>query len=130
MEKAELLEVTTLASGYLKNNGGNFEFVPFPSTLQVSPIMDFVSSDFDVDGHLEVLAGGNYFGVKPYHGRFDSFPGALIKSENEIILGNQLGLDLTQKSIRHLDTLSFNGRAYLLVVYNNQEVEVYKINSK
>ena len=130
LEKAELLEVTTLASGYLKNNGGNFEFVPFPSTLQVSPIMDFVSSDFDVDGHLEVLAGGNYFGVKPYHGRFDSFPGALIKSENEIILGNQLGLDLTQKSIRHLDTLSFNGRAYLLVVYNNQEVEVYKINSK
>ncbi len=130
LEKAEILEVSTLASGYLKNNKGNFEFLPFPSTLQVSPIMDFVSSDFDGDGHLEVLAGGNYFGVKPYHGRFDSFPGALITSENKIILGNQLGLDLTQKSIRHLDILSLNGRGYLLAVYNDSEVEVYKINSK
>ncbi|MEO0573326.1 MAG: VCBS repeat-containing protein [Bacteroidota bacterium] len=130
LEKAEILEVNTLASGYLKNNDGRFEFVPFPEVLQISPIMDFVSYDFDVDGHPEVLAGGNYFGVKPYHGRFDSFPGALIKSENEIILGNQLGLDLTQKSIRHLDTLSINGMTYLLTVYNDHEVEVYKINSK
>ncbi|MEM8926949.1 MAG: VCBS repeat-containing protein [Bacteroidota bacterium] len=130
LEKAQILEVNTLASGYLKNIDGDFEFIAFPNTLQTSPIMDFVSFDFDVDGHPDVLAGGNYFGVKPYHGRFDSFPGALIKSENEIILGNQLGLDLTHKSIRHLDTLSINGVTYLLAVYNDSEVEVYKINSK
>jgi len=129
LEKAQLLEVNTLASGYLKNEEGTFKFVPFPQVLQVSPIMDFISWDFDGDKQPEVLAGGNYFGVKPYHGRFDSFPGALIKSENEIILGSQLGLDFTQKSIRHLDVLTQNEMNYLLAIFNNSEMDVYKINS-
>ena len=130
LENAAILEVNTLASGYLKNTNGGFEFVPFPKTLQVSPIMDFVSYDFDNDGAMEVLAGGNYFGVKPYHGRFDSFPGAIIASENDMVLGNELGLDLNQKSVRHLDIISIQEQAYLLVIYNNKEVEVYNINTK
>ena len=130
LENAAILEVNTLASGYLKNTNGGFEFVPFPKTLQVSPIMDFVSYDFDNDGAMEVLAGGNYFGVKPYHGRFDSFPGAIIASENDMVLGNELGLDLNQKSVRHLDIISIQEQAYLLVIYNNREVEVYNINTK
>lgn len=126
---AVLHEVNTLASGYLKNNNGIFEFTPFPNPLQVSPIFDFLPFDFNGDGKLEVLAGGNYFGVKPYHGRFDSFPGALIKNQNEIILGNRLGLDFTQKSIRHLDLLTVNKEHFLLAVFNNKAIEVYKINS-
>ncbi|BFP41649.1 VCBS repeat-containing protein [Flavobacteriaceae bacterium GF1] len=130
LKSAKIHEVTTLASGYLKNNEGAFEFVSFPNTMQVAPLLDFVSADFDGDGQEEVLAGGNYFGVKPYHGRFDSFPGALIQNENEIVLGNLLGLDFTQKSIRHMETITVNGQDYLLAVFNNGEAEVYKINSK
>ncbi|PCJ98874.1 MAG: hypothetical protein COA50_01155 [Flavobacteriaceae bacterium] len=127
LKQATTLDVNTLASGYLKNENGAFIFVPFKHELQVSPILDFVSFDFDGDGNTEVLVGGNYFGVKPYHGRFDSFPGALIHSEKHIVLGNKLGLDFTQKSIRHLHVLDFNGIHYLLAVYNNDTVETYKI---
>jgi len=129
LKAAKIHEVNTLASGYLRNQNGSFEFVPFPNDLQVSPIMDFLSHDFDGDGNIEVLVGGNYFGVKPYHGRFDSFPGALIKNENEIFLGSQLGLDFTQKSIRHMDILTLNDQNYVLAVFNDEKVEVYKINS-
>jgi len=130
LSSAIVHEVNTLASGYLKNTDGQFEFIPFPNPLQVSPILDFQSFDFNGDGKIEVLVGGNYFGVKPYHGRFDSFPGALIKDENEIILGNSLGLDFTQKSIRHLDVITIKEDNFLLAVFNNQAMEVYKINSK
>ena len=130
LKAAKIHEVTTLASGYLKNTKGAFEFVPFPNTMQVSPLLDFVSADFDGDGQEEVLVGGNYFGVKPYHGRFDSFPGALIQNENEIVLGNLLGLDFTKKSVRHMETLTVNRQEYLLAVFNNGAAEVYKINSK
>ena len=129
LKAAKIYEVNTLASGYLRNQNGSFEFVPFPDTLQVSPIMDFLSHDFDADGNIEVLVGGNYFGVKPYHGRFDSFPGALIKKENEILLGSQLGLDFTQKSLRHMDILTLNDQNYVLAVFNDEKVEVYKINT-
>jgi len=124
-----VLEATVLASGFLIKTNGKFKFAPFNENLQISPILDFVSFDFDADGKEELLAGGNYFGVKPYHGRFDSFPGALINNENDIILGGNLGLDFTKKSIRHLSILTIDKKPYLLVVNNNDKVDVYEINT-
>ncbi|MCL6273907.1 FG-GAP-like repeat-containing protein [Muricauda sp. 2012CJ35-5] len=129
LSQATILEVNTLHSGYLKNNNGTFEFVPFGPELQLSPIKDFVSDDFDGDGNAEVLIGGNYFGVKPYHGRFDSFPGALLENEEKVTLGNQLGLDFTKKSIRHLKIIEFKGEKHLLVVFNNDRAQLYKYNN-
>jgi len=128
LEASTKMEVNTLKSGYLLNDDGKFVFVPFKNELQVAPIMSFLVDDFDDDGNTEVLIGGNYFGVKPYHGRLDSFPGALLKSENNIVLGNQLGLDFTKKSIRHLKTIILNNQKYLLAIFNNEKAQVYKIN--
>jgi len=79
LDKAKLYEVHNLKSGYLKNNNGKFTFVPFSNALQVAPITCFVKSNFDADTKEEVFAAGNYFGVTPYHSRFDGFSGALIK---------------------------------------------------
>ncbi|MCR9226229.1 MAG: VCBS repeat-containing protein [Flavobacteriaceae bacterium] len=128
LKSSTQLQVNTLKSGYLRNDGGSFVFVPFKNELQVSPILAFVVDDFTGDGNTEVLLGGNYFGVKPYHGRLDSFPGALIKSDGSIILGNQLGLDFTKKSIRHLRTITLDHKKYLLAIFNNDKAQVYKIN--
>ncbi|WKX77614.1 VCBS repeat-containing protein [Zobellia laminariae] len=130
LEKAEILKVQELRSGYLKNENGSYSFVPFHNKLQVSPIMTMLSYDFDSDGKEEVLAAGNYFGVKPYHGRFDSFGGALIKGENNVILSAQIGLDLSQKSVRHLNILDLKGEKHLLVTLNNASTQVYRLNRK
>ncbi len=127
---SRILEVNVLESGYLKNENGTFSFQPFAQELQVSPLMAFLLHDFDQDSKPEVLIGGNYFGVKPYHGRFDSFPGALLKNENDLILGNALGLDLTNKSIRHLNIINLNDQEYLLATFNNEKVQVYEIEKR
>jgi len=130
VNKATILEVNTLQSGYLKNENGRFTFIPFQLKLQVSPITAFLKYDFDKDGKNEILAAGNYFGVTPLHGRFDSFSGALIKNENNIILGHQMGLDLTQKSVRHLNIITLNDEPYLLVTINNDKAQVYKLKDE
>ncbi len=127
MDSAKLLTVNELKSGYLRNDKGHFIFVPFEFQLQVSPITAFLNYDFDNDGKNEILAAGNYFGVKPYHGRFDSFSGALIKTKNDVILGNQIGLMLAQKSVRHLNIITLKDVPYLLVTLNNDKAEVYKL---
>ncbi len=127
LQKTTVLNVHELKSGFLRNEGGTFTFVPFGNKLQVSPLMAFVKYDFDADGQEEVLTAGNYFGVKPYHGRFDSFPGALIKAENNVILGDQLGLKLAHKSVRHLNIISLNDQYYLLVTINNDQAQVYQL---
>lgn len=127
LEKAKLYEVHNLKSGYLRNDKGKFTFVPFSNKMQVTPITTFVKADFDGDRHEEVFAAGNYFGVTPYHSRFDGFSGALIKNQKTIYLGNQIGIDLTQKAVRHLDIITFNGKKYLLVTINNKKAEVYEL---
>jgi hypothetical protein len=127
LEKAALYEVHNLKSGYLRNDKGKFTFVPFSNKMQVSPITSFVQSDFDGDGKNEVFAAGNYFGVTPFHSRFDGFSGALIKNQKTIYLGNQIGIDLSQKAVRHLDIIPFNGKKYLLVTINNKKAEVYEL---
>ncbi len=127
LAKAKLYEVDNLKSGYLRNDKGKFTFVPFENKMQVSPITCFVKSNFDADAKEEVFAAGNYFGVTPYHSRFDGFSGALIKNEKTIFLGNQIGIDLTQKAVRHLDIITVNGKKYMVVSINNKKVTVYLI---
>ena len=126
-QEATILEITELQSGYLKNDNGSFTFMPFQKELQVSPVMAFLTFDFDNDNQEEVLVAGNYFGVKPFHGRFDSFPGALIKTENNILLGDKIGLDFTQRSIRHLTIIELQDKPYLLATFNNDAAQVYEL---
>ncbi len=130
LNNTTILTVSELRSGFLKNENGKFVFVPFQNELQVAPIMAFLNYDFDGDGKEEVLAGGNYFGIKPFQGRFDSFSGALIKNENNVILGNAIGLDFSQKSIRHLNSITLSGQPYLLVTINNERAQVYKLKQQ
>jgi hypothetical protein len=127
LSKTTLKSVHVLESGYLKNENGKFSFIPFNFALQTAPIMAFLEYDFNSDGKSEVLVAGNYFGVKPYHGRFDSFPGAFIRSEKDIELATVLGLNLMGKSIRDLHVINLNNTPYLLTTFNNEAVEVYKI---
>ena len=126
LKKAKLYEVDNLKSGYLRNDKGKFTFIPFSNKLQVAPINCFVKSNFE-GGKEVVFAAGNYFGVSPYHSRFDGFSGALIKNEKTIHLGNQIGIDLTQKAVRHLNIINFNGKKYVLVTINNKKAEVYEL---
>lgn len=129
LAKGKLFEVHNLKSGYLKNDNGKFTFVPFSNIMQVAPITCFVKSNFDSDTNDEVFAAGNYFGVSPYHSKFDGFSGALIKNEKTIFLGNQIGIDLTQKAVRHLDIVNFNGKKYVLITINNKKAELYEMPS-
>ncbi|MBP6556795.1 MAG: VCBS repeat-containing protein [Flavobacterium sp.] len=127
LNKAVLFEVHNLKSGYLRNDKGKFTFVSFANDLQVAPINCFAKADFDGDEKEEVMVAGNYFGVSPYHSRFNGFSGALIKSDKSITLSNKHGLDLTHKAVRHLDVITFKGKKYLLVTLNNKPAEVYEL---
>lgn len=130
LKNARLYEATTLASGYLRNTDGHFDFIPFSDDLQLAPILTMLKDDFDVDGKEDVLLGGNYFGVQPFYGRYGSFGGALVKGHDEILLGDDVGLSFLNKSIRHLNTFELGGQKFLLVTVNNDSAQVYKMKKK
>jgi hypothetical protein len=122
-------QVHQLASGYLKNDNGKYEFVPFSFQLQTAPIFAQLKYDFDSDGKEEVLIGGNYFGVQPFHGRFGSFSGALIKGDQKILDGASIGLHFFNRSVRHFNIISLKSIHYLLVTINNDKAQVYKLSN-
>ena len=128
LKNSKLYTIQILASGYLRNENGKFQFVAFDNHLQVAPIVCQLKYDFDANGEEEVLLGGNYFGMKPLHGRYGSFEGALIKNDEDIVLGVNLGLNLYNKSVRHFNIIPIGGVKYLLVTINNEEVQLYKLN--
>ncbi|MBT1703483.1 VCBS repeat-containing protein [Fulvivirgaceae bacterium PWU20] len=127
LHKSQVYEVHQLASGYLKNDNGKYTFIPFPMDLQTAPLMAQLKYDFDADGRNEVLLGGNYFGVQPFHGRFASFPGALVKSDKDIVDGNSIGLNLINHSVRHLNIITVKNNTYLLVTINNGSAQIYNL---
>ena len=130
LKKASIFSVNELRSGYLENKEGRYEFTPFQTELQLAPIKAFLSYDFDGNGKNELLAGGNYFGVKPFQGRFGSFSGAMIKTKNDVVLGHEIGLDFTNKSIRSLDMIQLKEKSYLLATFNNEKAQVYSLKMK
>ena len=82
--------------------------------------------DFDADGKDEVLLGGNYFGVQPFHGRYGSFSGALLRNAESILPGHDAGLRFMNRSVRDLNVVSQGNSRYLIATINNDSVQVYK----
>jgi hypothetical protein len=51
----------------------------------------------------------------------------VINNKNEVVLGSKIGLDLSQKSARGINIITLNNQPYLLVTFNNETAEVYKL---
>ena len=126
--KAKKLEVHQLASGYLENNSGKFQFKFFPEALQVAPVKAFLKYDYNANGEDEVLIGGNYFGVTPYHGQFGSMGGTILKKGGKLLNSKEIGLNFTQKAVKDLSIIIIQDKSYLLVTYNNAAVELFNLN--
>ncbi|WP_342750380.1 VCBS repeat-containing protein [Aureitalea marina] len=127
LQKASLLEVNILSSGFLRNNDGEFNFEKFNENLQIAPVRSGLKADFDKDGAPELLLAGNFVDLIPFHGRLDSFGGALIHSDKQIDLGADLGLNLTNQVVSDLELIELNQESYLLVLIYDGPARVYRI---
>lgn len=68
-------DVNCFTSGVYFNNGrGGFNFKAFPSSMQAAPLFG-LAFDRTLAG---ILAGGNFYGVLPYEGRYDADYGDLL----------------------------------------------------
>ncbi|TFV93424.1 hypothetical protein E4S40_14330 [Algoriphagus kandeliae] len=131
LSKSIILEANHLESGALINLGqGNFEWKSFPREAQKSWVFASQIYDFNQDGILDILLGGNLAGVKPQIGKSDASFGELLLGKGdgsfEFVPNRSLGLQL-EGDIRHFDILQ-PGR--LLVVKNNAASEIWNYDWK
>jgi enediyne biosynthesis protein E4 len=130
--KAVIHEVNTFESVYLINNGkGEFTMKALPSEVQVSKInaSRFINTDAEPD--LELLMGGNIYGVSTYQGRYDASFGHIYKFKN----GNWHNLDniktgfVLDAQVRDIKQIKIGQRPHIWVGRNHMRPQVFRLKN-
>ena len=132
LKRSTKLQVQTLASSVLKNNGGNqWTLSPLPEEAQFSPVFSIVAHDFNKDKHLDIFTGGNFFDVKPDIGRLDANAASLFfgdgKGGFQYKPQSKGGIEI-QGQVRDAAIIFCNGKKVLLLARNNAPVIVLEEN--
>jgi hypothetical protein len=84
LKDALLLQATQFASCYVENLGnGRFSVRPLPETVQLAPLQTALLRDFNKDGYMDALTGGNFYDANPEIGRIDGNYGTLLLGDGK-----------------------------------------------
>jgi hypothetical protein len=129
LQGAVKLNVYELRSMVAINDGhGKFTLRALPQEAQLSPVFGIAIKDFDNDGIVDILTGGNLYRVKPEVGRYDASYAALLKGEGN---GNFQGVPFQKSGVNVdgevRDILNLRSAKGDLVLFsrNNDAVIVY-----
>ena len=82
LKAAEVREAHGFASAVAINDGrGSFALRPLPAEAQFAPVYAALAEDFDGDGAVDLLLGGNFHGVTPTLGRYDASYGLVLRGD-------------------------------------------------
>lgn len=132
MQETLELKAFVFSSSVLINNGkGKFEVRQLPMEAQFSPMFGICTGDFDGDGNMDVLMGGNFYNVKPEVGRYDASYGVYLKGDGK---GNFTSIKPKESGffvdgeVRDIQKIAIGKSNYILVARNNDTPLVFKIN--
>lgn len=131
LDNALVLSVTQTQSAAFINNGkGDFTIQPFPVMAQLSPVFGILAIDVNHDGILDLMMGGNFYGLKPQSGRFDaSFGTTLLGTKDQgykYIAPAESGFFIRGelRDIQLVNTPGKNG--YIIAAMNNEPLYMFK----
>ena len=123
---ASLLETSV----FLNDGKGNFTRKQLPVEAQFSPVYAAAVGDYNGDGNLDILLGGNLYNVKPELGRYDASYGALLAGDGHgnfsHIPPKTSGL-LLDGEIRDFKQVKTSAGKILVVARSNESLEVFKV---
>lgn len=122
------LTATELGSCIAWNRGdGTFRLERLPMEAQVSTMYGFAVDDFNGDGDIDMLVGGNFFGAKPEVGRYDASYGSLLLGNPDTTFSAveavMSGVSV-EGQIRELLPVNIGGRKAVLMVKNDAPLEI------
>ncbi len=134
LKNAVRLDVFHTESSLLLNNGnGTFLLKPLPWQVQLAPVYGLLVQDFDGDGNVDVLMGGNFYRSKPEIGINDASYGLLLKGDEQgdftVQMPKESGF-FVKGEIRDLVDLRSGNQRLVLVARNNDALQIFKYQDK
>ena len=134
LQGAQVMEVNTFESVYFENTGkGIFKQYALPREAQVSKIFSFFIQDVNQDGNLDVLLGGNLYGVSTYQGRYDASYGLLLQGNGQgkftAVQPTTSGF-LLEEQVRDMKSLRTANGELLLVARNGLPLQIFETNKR
>jgi hypothetical protein len=134
VSKSVKLDAYEFSSCILTNDGpGKFTLRPLPHEAQVSPVYGIEISDFDGDGHKDVLLAGNLYKTKPEVGRYDGSYGIYLRGDGR---GNFKAVSIKESGlkmdgeVRDIITLKAGKDQLILVSRNDESILAFKKKGK
>ena len=127
-ERMLTLQVKEMETCIFMNDGGTFNKRALPPEVQYAPIYATLADDFDQDGHLDLLLGGNLYEAKPEVGRYDASRGAFIKGDGkgnfQWIENSQSGF-IVEGQVRDIKKIKLKSKEAVVVFRNNDSPKVF-----
>lgn len=122
----ELKAETLSSTCFIGDGRGGFTNLELPLDLQLAPIFAFATIDRD-----KFFAGGNFYGVLPYEGRYDALlPTTFSFNRNIRSFVNGRILADMNKEIRNAKIINYaNGNRVLILATNNDKLFLYQIHN-
>ncbi len=130
LQKATKLEAQMLTTSILLNlSNDNFEIKQLPDLAQITPVYGMIAGDYDKDGNLDLITGGNLYGTRVKLGRFDASKGEFFKGNGdgtfESIPYSKSGFN-SYGETRDIAPITIKGEAHLIFAKNNAPIDVYR----
>jgi hypothetical protein len=128
LDDSRHLTATSFTSGVFFNDGmGNFTFKAFPLPAQSAPLFAFAT--LSTPRH-QLLAGGNFWGVTPYEGRYDAdFGDELYADKNGDFKWTSPLLSgfLLRGEVRDIKPIKTTQGLIYAVAINNKPIRFFKL---
>ena len=120
LDDAVVLKASILSSLVLLNKGNlGFDTISLPRAFQWMPLFGFTQLK-----DRSIIAGGNFFGVMPFEGRYDNGMLPILKFNDHA--PTQSGFALADGEVRDMQWIKLaDGKKALIVVRNNLELKVF-----
>ena len=113
LDGAVILNANTLASIVLINKGNfNFDTIQMPQQFQWMPLFAFAELK-----QQSIIAGGNFYGVMPFEGRYDNGLLPIMHFDKKAL--TQKGLMFAEGEVREMHWINLAGKKRALVVVRN-----------
>ena len=133
LEGSKVLYAKNFETSIIENLGnGQFKITALPKETQLSPIYGLATGDYNQDGHLDIVMGGNFTSSRVKFGHYDAIRGICLlgngKGQFSFKDASETGLMLSGEVRDIQKIVSARGEEYLIFSRNNDTPKIYKTN--